>query len=106
WRERLQLRGKETMDFPAYRPRRLRRNEKIRELVRETTLSPKNFIYPIFVAPGKNRAQPVSSMPGVSQLSVDRAVRECEEAQALGIPAIILFGVPEHEEPGVREAYA
>ena len=52
------------MDFPAYRPRRLRRNEKIRELVRETTLSPKNFIYPIFVGPGKNRAQPVSSMPG------------------------------------------
>src|SRR5262250_897764 len=94
------------MDFPAYRPRRLRRNEKIRELVRETMLSPKNFIYPIFVAPGKNRAQPVSSMPGVSQLSVDRAVRECEEAQALGIPAIILFGVPEHKDPVGREAYA
>ena len=72
------------MDFPAYRPRRLRRNEKIRELVRETTLSPKNFIYPIFVGPGKNRIQAVSSMPGVAQLSVDRAVLECEEAQALG----------------------
>ena len=94
------------MDFPAYRPRRLRRNEKIRELVRETMLSPKNFIYPIFVAPGKNRAQPVSSMPGVSQLSVDRAVRECQEAKALGIPAIILFGVPEHKDPVGTEAYA
>ena len=94
------------MDFPAYRPRRLRRNEKIRELVRETTLSPKNFIYPIFVGPGKNRAQPVSSMPGVSQLSVDRAVTECEEAQALGVPAIILFGVPEHKDSVGTEAYA
>ena len=94
------------MDFPAYRPRRLRRNEKIRELVRETTLSPKNFIYPIFVGPGKNRAQPVSSMPGVAQLSVDRAVMECEEAQALGIPAIILFGVPEHKDSVGTEAYA
>ena len=94
------------MDFPAYRPRRLRRNEKIRELVRETTLSPKNFIYPIFVGPGKNRAQPVSSMPGISQLSVDRAVKECEEAQALGVPAIILFGVPEHKDSVGTEGYA
>src|SRR5262245_39229978 len=92
------------MDFPAYRPRRLRRNEKIRELVRETTLSPKNFIYPIFVAPGKNRAQPVSSMPGVSQLSVDRAVRECEEAQALGSPAIILFDLQADKEGVGKEA--
>ena len=94
------------MDFPAYRPRRLRRNEKIRELVRETTLIPKNVIYPIFVGPWKNRAQPVSSMPGVSQLSVDRAVTECEEAQALGVPAIILFGVPEHKDSVGTEAYA
>ncbi|HEY6366987.1 MAG TPA: porphobilinogen synthase, partial [Candidatus Binatia bacterium] len=78
------------MDFPAYRPRRLRRNEKIRELVRETTLSPKNFIYPIFVGPGKDKAQPVSSMPGVAQLTVDRAVIECNEVNALGIPAVIL----------------
>ena len=94
------------MDFPAYRPRRLRRNEKIRELVRETTLSPKNFIYPIFVGPGKNRVQPVSSMPGVAQLSVDRALTECEEVQALGIPAVILFGIPEHKDSAGTEAYA
>jgi len=94
------------MDFPAYRPRRLRRNEKIRELVRETSLSPKNFIYPIFVGPGKNRVQAVSSMPGVAQLSVDRAVIECEEAQVLGIPAIILFGIPEHKDSVGTEAYA
>jgi porphobilinogen synthase len=94
------------MKFPSYRPRRLRRNERVRELVRETTLSPKNFIYPIFVGPGKDRAQPVASMPGVAQLSVDRAVAECEEAQALGIPAIILFGLPERKDSLGTEAYA
>ena len=66
------------MDYPTYRPRRLRRNERIRELIRETTVSPKNLIYPLFVGPGKDRAQPVSSMPGVAQLSVDRAVLECQ----------------------------
>jgi porphobilinogen synthase len=94
------------MDFPAYRLRRLRRNEKIRELVRETTLSPKNFIYPIFVGPGKNRVQPVSSMPGIAQLSVDRAVTECNEVNALGIPAVILFGIPDHKDSTGTEAYA
>jgi porphobilinogen synthase len=94
------------MNFPAYRPRRLRRNEKIRELVRETTLSPKNFIYPIFVGPGKDRVQPVSSMPGVAQLTVDRAVMECEEVKALGIPAVILFGIPDHKDSTGTEAYA
>ena len=75
-------------------------------MVRETTLSPKNFIYPVFIAPGKNRAVPVSSMPGVAQLSVDRAVRECAEASALGIPAVILFGIPEHKDASGSEAYA
>src|SRR5262245_64728727 len=94
------------MDIAVYRPRRLLRNEKIPELVRDTTLSTTNFIYPIFVGPGKNRAQPVSSMPGVSQLSVDRVVTECEEAQALGVPAIILFGIPEHKDSVGTEAYA
>ncbi len=94
------------MEFPAYRPRRLRRNEKIRALVRETSLSPENLIYPIFVGPGKNKAQPVSSMPGVAQLSVDLAVKECEEVQALDIPAVILFGIPEHKDSAGTEAYA
>ena len=94
------------MEFPAYRPRRLRRNERIRALVRETTLSPDNLIYPIFVSPGKNKAQPVSSMPGVAQLSVDLAVKECEEVQALGIPAVILFGIPDHKDSLGTEAYA
>ena len=94
------------MDFPSYRSRRLRKNERLRDLVRETTLSPKNFIYPIFVGPGKNRAQPVASMPGVAQLSVDRALTECEEVSALGIPAVILFGIPEHKNAVGTEAYA
>jgi porphobilinogen synthase len=94
------------MDFPRYRPRRLRRNEKIRAMVRETSLGPNNFIYPLFVGPGKDKANPVSSMPGVAQLSVDRALRECQEASALGIPAVILFGIPEHKDAAGSEAYA
>jgi porphobilinogen synthase len=94
------------MDYPKYRPRRLRRNERIRELIRETTISPKNLIYPLFVGPGKDRVQPVSSMPGVAQLSVDRAVIECQEVRALGIPAVILFGIPEHKDSLGTEAHA
>jgi porphobilinogen synthase len=83
----------------------LRRNEKIRAMVRETSLSPQNFIYPLFIGPGKDKAQPVSSMPGVAQLSVDRAVKECVEADALGIPAVILFGLPERKDALGGEAY-
>jgi porphobilinogen synthase len=93
------------MDFPRYRPRRLRRNDKLRAMVRETSLAPANLIYPLFVGPGKDTVQPVSSMPGVAQLSVDRAVRECEEAHSLGIPAVILFGLPEHKDAIGSEAY-
>ena len=92
------------MKFPIYRPRRLRRNEKLRTLIRETTLEPKNLIYPLFVGPGDDRAQPVSSMPGVAQLTVDRAVRECREVDALGIPAVILFGIPERKDATGSEA--
>ncbi len=93
------------MNFPTYRPRRLRRNEKLRSMMRETTLEPRNFIYPLFVGPGKDKAQPVSSMPGVAQLTVDRAARECQEVHALGIPAVILFGIPEHKDSTGSEAY-
>jgi porphobilinogen synthase len=93
------------MNFPAYRPRRLRRNDKLRNLIRETTLEPRNFIYPLFVGPGKDKAQPVSSMPGVAQLTVDRAVRECREVNALGIPAVILFGIPERKDAVGSEAW-
>ncbi|MEX0803058.1 MAG: porphobilinogen synthase [Candidatus Binatia bacterium] len=94
------------MRFPAYRPRRLRKNEKIRQLVQETTLSVKNLIYPLFIGPGSHTARPVSSMPGVTQLSVDRAVVECREAIALGIPAVILFGIPEKKDATGSEAYS
>jgi len=94
------------MDFPTYRPRRLRRNERLRALVRETALAPSHLIYPLFVGAGKDSARPVDSMPGVAQLSIDRAVKECEEAAALGIPAVILFGIPDHKDAVGSEAYA
>lgn len=94
------------MDFPRYRPRRLRRNEKLRELMRETTLNIKDFIYPLFVCPGKDRVLPVSSMPGIAQLSVDRIVKECQEVDSLGIPGVILFGIPEGKDPVGSEAYS
>jgi porphobilinogen synthase len=94
------------MNFPIYRPRRLRQNEKLRSLIRETGLEPNNLIYPVFVGPGKDRAQPVSSMPGVAQLSVDRAAKECAEVGSLGIPAVILFGIPEEKDAVGSEAYA
>jgi len=93
------------MEFPSYRPRRLRRNERLRSLVRETALSADHLIYPLFVGPGKDSAQPVASMPGVAQLSVDRAVKECEEVNSLGIPAVILFGIPERKDSVGSEAY-
>jgi porphobilinogen synthase len=93
------------MDFPAYRPRRLRRNERFRSMVRETALAPTNFIYPLVVGAGKNSEHPVPSMPGVAQLSVDRAVKECEEAAMLGIPAVILFGIPDRKDDVGSEAY-
>ncbi len=92
------------MQFPDYRPRRLRKNEKLRQLVRETTLSAGNLIYPLFVVPGTNVIRPVSSMPGIAQLSVDRAVLECRDAAALGIPAVILFGIPETKDALGSEA--
>ena len=94
------------MDFPTYRPRRLRRNERFRSMIRETALAPTNFIYPLFVGGGKNSAQPVPSMPGVAQLSVDRVVKECEEAAMLGIPAVILFGIPDEKDDIGSEAYS
>ena len=86
------------MPFPMHRPRRLRRNELIRSMVRETALSPADFIYPLFVCPGKGVKKEIRSMPGVFQMSVDEIVRECREVARLGIPAIILFGIPEAKD--------
>ena len=94
------------MSFPTHRPRRLRRNENLRRLVRETHLSVNDFIMPLFIVPGSGVTNPISSMPGIAQLSVDRAVEECKEIRDLGIPGVILFGIPDHKDPVGSDAYA
>ncbi len=94
------------MFFPEYRPRRLRRTEALRSLVRETELSVKHLVYPMFIVPGKGVREEVSSMPGVFRLSVDLAAEEAKEVFDLGIPAVILFGIPEKKDEVGSEAYA
>jgi porphobilinogen synthase len=94
------------MYFPQYRPRRMRANETIRRMVRETTLSPDNFIYPLFVTHGKGVKKEISSMPGNYQQSIDHLVKDCEEVLGLGIPAVILFGIPEKKDELGTEAYS
>jgi porphobilinogen synthase len=86
------------MTFPVTRLRRLRRNDPLRLLVRETRLSPEAFVYPLFVCPGEGVRREVRSMPGVFNLSVDEAVKEARETASLGIPAVILFGLPEAKD--------
>ena len=93
------------MAFPINRPRRLRRTETLRRMVRETRLSPENLILPLFVCPGRDVRQPVESMPGVAQLSVDNAAREARETFAAGVPAVILFGLPERKDAQGSEAW-
>jgi porphobilinogen synthase len=93
------------MGFPTQRLRRLRGNPILRELVRETHLEAGDLVYPMFVIHGRNVARPIASMPGVYQLSVDRAVAEAREVRDLGIPAVILFGVPARKDPVGSEAY-
>ncbi len=94
------------MYFPDARPRRLRSSETIRRMVRENTLSPDNFIYPLFVTHGKAVKKEITSMPGNYQQSIDNLVKDCEETYQLGIPAVILFGIPEHKDELGSEAYA
>ena len=86
------------MAFPATRLRRLRRTGALRSMVRETRLTPENFVYPLFVCPGEGVRKEVRSMPGVFNLSVDETVKEAREAHSLGIPALILFGLPENKD--------
>jgi porphobilinogen synthase len=93
------------MAFPTQRLRRLRANPLIRAMVRETTLDVRDLVYPMFVVPGRGVARPIASMPGIFQLSVDRAVAEAREVRELGIPAIILFGIPQHKDAVGSEAY-
>jgi porphobilinogen synthase len=94
------------MSFPSHRPRRLRRTAALRNMVRETRLGIEGFIYPMFVCPGAKVRREVSSMPGIFQQSVDHAVEECREVAGLGIPAIILFGLPEKKDAAGSEAYS
>jgi porphobilinogen synthase len=91
---------------PLYRPRRLRSNENIRRMVRETKLSPDDFIYPLFVTHGKGVKKEIGAMPGNFQQSIDNIVKDCEEVKGLGIPAVILFGIPEHKDEVGSEAYS
>ncbi len=93
------------MYFPEHRPRRLRRNEVLRSMVRETELSVTDFIYPLFVVPGTGVRKEVDAMPGVFQLSREEIVREAKECRDLGIPALILFGIPEQKDEVGSEAY-
>jgi len=86
------------MTFPLQRPRRLRRSEALRSLVRETRLTASGLVYPMFVCPGSKVRQEVSSMPGVYQQSADQIVEECSEVEQLGLPGIILFGLPETKD--------
>ena len=94
------------MAFPIDRPRRLRRNEALRSFVRETRLSPEGFVYPLFVCPGEGIRKPIGSMPGVFNLSIDEAVKECAEVKSLGIPSVILFGLPESKDEIATGAWA
>lgn len=91
--------------FPVTRLRRLRQSAALREMFSETALSPKDFIYPLFVIPGNNVNNKISSMPGITQMSIDRVVKECDEVLSLDIPAVILFGIPEEKDEKGSGAY-
>ena len=94
------------MTFPVTRLRRLRQNDRLRGLVRETRLTPEAFVYPLFVCSGEGIRKEVSSMPGVFNLSVDQAVKEARDTASLGVPAIILFGLPAAKDEVATGAWA
>ncbi|MDP3013788.1 MAG: porphobilinogen synthase [Candidatus Subteraquimicrobiales bacterium] len=94
------------MYFPSYRPQRLRQSENFRRLIRETKLSVDNLIYPLFVIWGEEIKKEISSMQGVYQFSVDQLTKEVKEVSDLGIPAVILFGIPEKKDEAASGAYA
>ena len=93
------------MAFPQQRLRRTRRTAALRGLVRETRLSPQDFIYPIFVTAGEDVRNPISSMPGIFQLSITHAVAEAKRAYELGIPGVLLFGIPDEKDEAATGAY-
>jgi porphobilinogen synthase len=94
------------MSFPDERPRRLRKSERLRAMVRETGVSPVNLIYPLFVAPGEGLRKEIASLPGCYHLSVDQVAREAEAVEALGIGGVILFGLPSAKDATGSEGYA
>ena len=94
------------MPFPIHRMRRLRRSPKLRDLVRETDLLPRNFVLPLFVCPGKGKKKPIASLPGHDHLSADELVLRCREAEDLGVGGVLLFGIPESKDEVGSGAYA
>lgn len=93
------------MSFPAYRPRRLRRKEYLRRLIRETNLSVDDLVHPLFVVSGENVNEPIMSMPGTFQLSIDCLVKEVQQTRNLGIPAVLLFGIPDEKDEAASGAF-
>jgi porphobilinogen synthase len=93
------------MSFPINRPRRLRASETMRRMVRETHVRPDDLVYPLFVKFGKGAKKEISSMPGCFHMSVSDIVKEAQKAHKLGIPAVLLFGIPEHKDAKASEAY-
>ena len=94
------------MPFPLYRPRRLRESPLLRSMVRETTLRAADFVYPLFAVHGRGVREPIGSMPGQHRLSIDELLKECKDAASMGIPAVLLFGLPRDKDPRGTEAYA
>src|SRR5689334_18894728 len=94
------------MTFPVTRLRRLRQTESLRSMVRETRLTPEAFVYPMFVCPGEGVRKEVRSMPGVFNVSVDEAVKQAEASHGLGVPSVILFGLPEKKDEVATGAWA
>ena len=94
------------MSFPSERPRRLRRSERLRCLVRETRVTPEQLVYPLFVVPGRGIRREIPSLPGCFHLSVDEVAREAREVEGLGIAGVILFGLPEGKDPTGSQGYA
>jgi len=94
------------MAYPVYRPRRLRELPLIRKMVRETALRTDDLVYPLFVLHGRGVREPIASMPGQFRLSVDELLKECKDAASMGIPAVLLFGIPREKDPRGSEAYA
>ena len=94
------------MPFPVYRPRRLRESPLLRSMVRETALRIDDFVYPLFAVHGRGVREPIGSMPGQYRLSIDELLKECKDAASMGIPAVLLFGLPRDKDPRGTEAYA